>query len=158
MIGERVLGLPPEPRVDRDVSYRELAARAWLTRARRTASTTIPIRCAREQDRLRMLSRVADGRTRRALTDVGIAPGWHCCDIGSGAGTIAAWMAEQVGPTGRVVSLDVDTRFQPPSAGVDRGPHARRDERADRRRTSSTSCTRARCCSISRSGKRCSTR
>ena len=27
MIGERVLGLPPEPRVDRDVSYRELATR-----------------------------------------------------------------------------------------------------------------------------------
>ena len=27
MIGERVLGLPPEPRVDRDVAYRELAAR-----------------------------------------------------------------------------------------------------------------------------------
>jgi hypothetical protein len=27
MIGERVLGLPPEMRVDRDVSYRELAAR-----------------------------------------------------------------------------------------------------------------------------------
>jgi alkylation response protein AidB-like acyl-CoA dehydrogenase len=27
MIGERVLGLPPEPRIDRDVSYRELAAR-----------------------------------------------------------------------------------------------------------------------------------
>ncbi len=65
-----------------------------------------------------MLSRVADGRTRRALTDVGIGPGWHCCDIGSGAGVVAAWMAEQVGPTGRVVSLDVDTRFQPPSAGV----------------------------------------
>ena len=28
MIGERVLGLPPEPRVDRDVPYRELASRA----------------------------------------------------------------------------------------------------------------------------------
>jgi alkylation response protein AidB-like acyl-CoA dehydrogenase len=27
MIGERVLGLPPEPRVDRDVPFRELAAR-----------------------------------------------------------------------------------------------------------------------------------
>ena len=65
-----------------------------------------------------MLSRVADGRTHRALTDVGIAPGWHCCDIGSGAGTVAAWMAEQVGSSGRVVSIDVDTRFQPPSAGV----------------------------------------
>lgn len=72
----------------------------------------------REQDRLRMLSRVADGRTRRALTEVGIAAGWHCCDIGSGAGGVAAWMAEQVGATGRVLSVDVDTRFQPPSSGV----------------------------------------
>ena len=27
MIGERVLGLPAEPRVDRDVSYRELVSR-----------------------------------------------------------------------------------------------------------------------------------
>jgi ubiquinone/menaquinone biosynthesis C-methylase UbiE len=77
-----------------------------------------PDQVRREQDRLRMLSRVADGRTRRALVEVGIAPGWHCCDVGSGAGVVAAWMAEQVGPTGRVVSLDVDTRFQPPSSGV----------------------------------------
>lgn len=77
-----------------------------------------PDQVRREQDRLRTLSRVADGRTRRALTDVGISAGWHCCDVGSGAGLIAAWMAEQVGPSGRVLSLDVDTRFQPPSAGV----------------------------------------
>ena len=77
-----------------------------------------PDQVRREHDRLRVLSRVADARTRRALTDVGIAAGWHCCDLGSGAGTVAAWMAEQVGPTGRVLSLDVDTRFQPPSAGV----------------------------------------
>jgi SAM-dependent methyltransferase len=77
-----------------------------------------PDQVRREQARLRMLSRVADGRTRRALVDLGIAPGWHCCDVGSGAGAIAAWMAEQVGATGRVVSLDVDTRFQPPSSGV----------------------------------------
>jgi SAM-dependent methyltransferase len=77
-----------------------------------------PDQVRREQVRLRMLSRVADGRTRRALLDVGIATGWHCCDVGSGAGVIAAWMAEQVGSRGRVVSLDVDTRFQPPSSGV----------------------------------------
>jgi SAM-dependent methyltransferase len=73
---------------------------------------------AREHDRLRVLARVADSRTRRALTEVGIAPGWHCCDVGSGAGSVAAWMAERVGATGRVVSIDVDTRFQPPSGGV----------------------------------------
>jgi ubiquinone/menaquinone biosynthesis C-methylase UbiE len=77
-----------------------------------------PDQVRREHDRLRTLSRVADGRTRRALTQIGIGPGWHCCDIGSGAGLIAAWMAEQVGPNGRVLSLDVDTRFQAPSAGV----------------------------------------
>ena len=73
---------------------------------------------ASEQARLYTLARVVDGGTREVLTRIGIASGWHCCDIGSGAGTIVAWMAEQVGPTGRVVSIDVDTRFQPPSAGV----------------------------------------
>ncbi len=65
-----------------------------------------------------MLARVVDGFTREAITGLGIAPGWHCCDVGSGAGTITAWMASQVGPTGGVISIDVDTRFQPPSSGV----------------------------------------
>jgi SAM-dependent methyltransferase len=73
---------------------------------------------AREHDRLRVLARVADPSTRATLAGIGIASGWHCCDIGSGAGTIAAWMAEQVGPSGRVLSVDVDTRFQDPSRGV----------------------------------------
>lgn len=73
---------------------------------------------AREQDRLRVLARVTDPVTRATLERIGIAPGWHCCDVGSGAGTVAAWMVEQVGATGRVLSVDVDTRFQAPSAGV----------------------------------------
>ena len=73
---------------------------------------------AREQARLHTLARVVDPGTRAVLTGIGIARGWHCCDVGSGAGTISAWMAEQVGPKGRVVSIDVDTRFQPPGAGV----------------------------------------
>ncbi len=72
----------------------------------------------REQDRLHVLARVVDPSTRTALAAVGITDGWHCCDLGSGAGTIAGWMAEQVGTTGRVVSLDVDIRFQPPGDGV----------------------------------------
>src|SRR5205823_2147777 len=69
-----------------------------------------------EQARLRVLADLRDPSTRRRLTAVGIAPGWRCCDVGSGAGTIAAWMAEQVGSEGSVVSVDVDTRFQPPSS------------------------------------------
>jgi SAM-dependent methyltransferase len=71
-----------------------------------------------EYDRLRVLARVADPTTCETLTETGIAPGWVCCDVGSGAGTIAEWMASVVGPEGRVVSVDVDTRFQPESSGV----------------------------------------
>lgn len=71
-----------------------------------------------EQERLLVLARVVDPATRATLADIGVAPGWACCDVGSGAGTIVAWLAEQVAPTGRVVSLDVDTRFQPPSTGM----------------------------------------
>jgi SAM-dependent methyltransferase len=74
---------------------------------------------AREQDRLRFLARVRDPSTRETLERVGITAGWRCCDVGSGAGTIAAWMADRVGPTGRVLSVDVDTRFQEPHAGVE---------------------------------------
>ncbi len=73
---------------------------------------------AREHDRLRVLARVTDPVTRATLERIGIGSGWHCCDVGSGAGTVAAWMAEQVGPAGRVLSVDVDTRFQDPSGGV----------------------------------------
>src|SRR3954454_17420058 len=64
-----------------------------------------------EQARLLTLARVADPATREALTRIGFAPGWRGCDVGSGAGTVAAWMAEQAGPTGSVLALDVDTRF-----------------------------------------------
>jgi SAM-dependent methyltransferase len=64
-----------------------------------------------EQARLLTLARVVDPATTETLTRLGLAPGWRCCDVGSGAGTVAAWMAEHVGPTGSVVSLDVDTRF-----------------------------------------------
>ena len=46
-----------------------------------------------------------------------VQPGWRCADVGSGAGTVVRWLAEQVGADGSVVSLDVDTRFQPPSDG-----------------------------------------
>ena len=73
---------------------------------------------AREHDRLRVLARVTDPITRATLTRIGMTAGWHCCDVGSGAGTIVAWMADQVGPSGRVLSVDVDTRFQERSHGV----------------------------------------
>lgn len=71
-----------------------------------------------EAERLHVLARVVDPATQATLTDLGVAPGWACCDVGSGAGTIVGWLAERVAPTGRVVSVDIDTRFQPPSGGI----------------------------------------
>ena len=79
----------------------------------------------REQDRLRVLARVADGRTRRALHRRRHRAGLALLRrrFGRRARSRRGWPSRS-GRPGRVVSLDVDTRFQPPSAGVDRGAHA----------------------------------
>lgn len=69
-----------------------------------------------EQARLLTLARVIDPQTRATLAGL-VRPGWLCCDVGSGAGTVVAWLADHVGGEGRVVSIDVDCRFQPPSSG-----------------------------------------
>jgi SAM-dependent methyltransferase len=65
----------------------------------------------REHERLRVLARWRDPQTIDGLRATGIEPGWKCLEVGAGAGTISAWMAETVGPTGSVLSTDVDLRF-----------------------------------------------
>ena len=64
-----------------------------------------------EQERLLTLARVIDPPTRTVLEPL-VQPSWRCCDVGSGAGTVVAWLAER---TAHVTSFDVDTRFQPGS-------------------------------------------
>jgi SAM-dependent methyltransferase len=61
-----------------------------------------------EAERLRLLERIADPRTERLLTDAAIGPGWDCAELGAGGGSVARWMADQVGPTGSVLALDLD--------------------------------------------------
>lgn len=68
----------------------------------------------RERARLDALARVRDPRTFTLLDRCGIAPGWRCLEVGAGSGTVARYLAERVGPTGRVVSIDVDLRFHAP--------------------------------------------
>jgi len=65
--------------------------------------------------RMRALARLYDPASRRALTSAGIAPGWHCLEVGGGGGGVARWMAEQVGPTGSVLCTDIDPRHIAPS-------------------------------------------
>lgn len=57
------------------------------------------------------LARIFDEGTIRHIEARGIRHGWHCLEIGGGGGSIAAWLAQRVGPQGRVLVTDIDTRF-----------------------------------------------
>lgn len=61
--------------------------------------------------RFAALAALFDATTQRHLGDRGVAPGWHCWEVGGGGGSIARWLAERVGPNGRVLATDVDTGF-----------------------------------------------
>lgn len=66
---------------------------------------------AHEHERLLALGELFDPGTRRALADRGLAPGWRCLEVAAGSGTIARWLATQVGETGTVVATDLSTGF-----------------------------------------------
>lgn len=75
-----------------------------------------------EDDRLSLLEHIFDpsSRQRRACAQ----PGWRCLEVGAGRGSMAMWLAQQVGETGRVVATDVDTtylsRLQHPNLEIQR--------------------------------------
>jgi SAM-dependent methyltransferase len=65
---------------------------------------------AAEDERLALLEQIyydPVSRRRREL----VQPGWRCLELGAGRGSMAAWLAEQVGPDGHVVAIDIDTRY-----------------------------------------------
>ncbi len=64
-----------------------------------------------ESQRLGLLETVRDPATVRRLTELGVASGWRCLELGAGHGSIARWLADVVGQTGSVVAVDIDTRF-----------------------------------------------
>jgi len=65
-----------------------------------------------ELARLKLLESVFDEDTRRWLRPNSTSlTARRCLEVGAGAGSIASWLASEVGPTGRVVAIDPDTRF-----------------------------------------------
>lgn len=64
-----------------------------------------------ESARLRLLEAGRDPGTIGRLDRLGISPGWRCLEVGAGAGSIARWLAERVGPTGSVLAVDINPRF-----------------------------------------------
>ncbi len=67
-------------------------------------------------ERLQELERIEDPDTVAALESLGNLTGWHCLEVGAGAGSIARWLAQRVGPMGCVDATDLDPRFLEPMA------------------------------------------
>ncbi len=64
-----------------------------------------------EKQRLDLQASLYDGATRARIEMFGIEEGWRCAEIGAGSGTVAVWLSNRVGSSGRVVATDLDTRF-----------------------------------------------
>lgn len=52
---------------------------------------------------------VLDPGTFALLDATGLGPDWRCLEVGAGAGTVPRFLADRVGPGGRVVATDLDT-------------------------------------------------
>jgi len=61
-----------------------------------------------EYKRLDLMSKILDPWTRGYLTTLGVGEGWNCLELGGGNGSIAEWLADRVGATGSVTSIDIN--------------------------------------------------
>jgi SAM-dependent methyltransferase len=62
-----------------------------------------------EDERLALLEQLFDPVSQRRRNC--IMPGWRCLEVGAGRGSMAAWLAQQVGADGHVVATDIDVRY-----------------------------------------------
>ena len=61
-----------------------------------------------EHRRLTALTQLFDPATRRLLRHIGVTRGWRCLEVAAGTGSVAAWLADRVGPEGEMYATDVD--------------------------------------------------
>ncbi len=65
----------------------------------------------REFRRLQLIESANDPTTIALLKETDIQAGWHCLEMGAGAGSILRWLGEQVGPTGLAIGVDKKTTY-----------------------------------------------
>jgi SAM-dependent methyltransferase len=63
---------------------------------------------AGERERLALMSRLLDPMHRRHLERAGAEPGARTLEVGCGNGSMSAWLAARVAPSGRAVAVDID--------------------------------------------------
>jgi len=64
-----------------------------------------------ERERLAAIEAGLDPFTIECLEKIGVGEGWHCLEIGAGAGSVAQWLCRRVAFQGRVVATDLQTKF-----------------------------------------------
>ena len=69
-----------------------------------------------ERERLAAAEELLDPGTIAILEQIDVGEGWACLEVGAGGGSIADWLADQVGSKGRVVATDINTRLIEPIA------------------------------------------
>ena len=70
-----------------------------------------------ERRRMGLLFDYHSALTINMLGAAGVSNGWRCLEVGAGGGGITSWLAERVCPDGRVVAVDLETRWLDPLAG-----------------------------------------
>jgi ubiquinone/menaquinone biosynthesis C-methylase UbiE len=70
-----------------------------------------------ERRRMALLFAYHGPLTIDVLLAAGVTRGWRCLEIGAGGGDITRWLAGQVAPEGRVVAVDLESRWIDPLAG-----------------------------------------
>ncbi|WP_241483258.1 class I SAM-dependent methyltransferase [Nocardiopsis halophila] len=80
------------------------AAEGAAPEAERTEPRTDP-----EKVRLEWIASLTDPATFRYLEQIGVGQGWHCAEVGAGAGSVARWLSSRVGQFGTVLALDTET-------------------------------------------------
>jgi SAM-dependent methyltransferase len=68
-------------------------------------------RAAEAERRFAALSALYDPVTFRHVDALGIQDGWRCWEVGAGGPSVPRWLADRVGPTGRVLATDIDTSW-----------------------------------------------
>ena len=64
-----------------------------------------------ERERLAAIEAGLDPFTIEHLEKIGVREGWRCLEVGAGAGSIAEGLCRRVGPGGRVIATDLQTKF-----------------------------------------------
>lgn len=75
----------------------------------RTDGYLLDNRQTEASERFEAFATLFDPTTFRHLSALGLGPGRRCWEVGAGGTSVVSWLAEQVGPTGKVVATDIDT-------------------------------------------------